>query len=198
MLETLEHQGIAKLRQRLQTADCVFDFVAYRVTGHATPDEETHRQALTGLFAQIDEREKQYWRELALREPKHLSYCEQQLARKWAESTKIEDAKAHRLTPKEIETLVAKDSELERAFRHPPSDTKLNAKDFADWLNTLRMIPREGVEVLNWVGVWYKNPDSSNWSDYFDDGKEWWGIWCLTIYNPKQRTLSALAASATD
>ena len=37
-----------------------------------------------------------------------------------------------------------------------------------------------------------------DWSNYFDDGLDWWGVWCLTIHNPQRQTLSALAASATD
>ncbi|WP_167659284.1 hypothetical protein [Pseudomonas fluorescens] len=34
--------------------------------------------------------------------------------------------------------------------------------------------------------------------DYFDDGPEWWGVWCLSIWNPKRGTLAVLAASTTD
>ena len=35
-------------------------------------------------------------------------------------------------------------------------------------------------------------------SNYFDAGLEWWGVWCLTLYNPHRQTLAAIAASATD
>jgi hypothetical protein len=60
---------------------------------------------------------------------------------------------------------------------------------------------REGVIVVvvrDWVGDPQREPGRSAWSPYFDDGKEWWGIWCLTVWNPRRRTLSAMMASQTD
>lgn len=36
------------------------------------------------------------------------------------------------------------------------------------------------------------------WSGFFDDGLDWWGIWCLTIYNKRQNSLGCLIASSTD
>ena len=52
--------------------------------------------------------------------------------------------------------------------------------------------------VLDWVGDVDAHPERSDWSNYFDAGKEWWGIWCTTIWNPSTRTLAAIAASSTD
>lgn len=39
---------------------------------------------------------------------------------------------------------------------------------------------------------------STDWSNYFDDGKEWWGEFCWTIYNCKENTFIFIAASTTD
>ncbi|MOA62241.1 hypothetical protein D3C78_1875990 [compost metagenome] len=51
---------------------------------------------------------------------------------------------------------------------------------------------------LNWTASDEYDPAREPWSDYFDDGLEWWGVWCLSIWNPKRRTLAVLAASTTD
>jgi hypothetical protein len=43
------------------------------------------------------------------------------------------------------------------------------------------------------VRVW-----SDDWSDYFDDGKEWWGTLCATVYDKKLRRFAVILAAATD
>ncbi|WFF38302.1 hypothetical protein LU290_08615 [Moraxella nasibovis] len=49
------------------------------------------------------------------------------------------------------------------------------------------------ITVLDWA-----IHSRGNWSSFFDDGLEWWGIWCLTIYNANQKSLGCLIASSTD
>ena len=39
---------------------------------------------------------------------------------------------------------------------------------------------------------------SADWSDYFDEGQEWWGSFLWTVYNPQQNFIVVIAASATD
>jgi hypothetical protein len=39
---------------------------------------------------------------------------------------------------------------------------------------------------------------SDNWTNYFDDGKEWWGTFCWTIYDSRTNKITFLAASSTD
>lgn len=39
---------------------------------------------------------------------------------------------------------------------------------------------------------------STDCSDYFDDGKEWWGEYFFTVYNPKKQWYVCLIAAATD
>ena len=74
-----------------------------------------------------------------------------------------------------------------------------------DLLDVLGLDPEQQPQVINWVGnleLDCQAPDMGPhllpWSDYFDEGLEWWGVWCLTVWNPVRRTLSVLAASATD
>ena len=47
----------------------------------------------------------------------------------------------------------------------------------------------DGLEVYRWT---------TDWSDYFDDGHEWWGTLCLTVYDKSTGRFAVLLASATD
>jgi hypothetical protein len=68
----------------------------------------------------------------------------------------------------------------------------------AEFCAAVGLLPNHDIEVLDWVGDPLMEPERSNWSKYFEDGKEWWGIWCLTVWNPRRQTLAALIASSTD
>ena len=45
------------------------------------------------------------------------------------------------------------------------------------------------LEVYEW---------STDWSDYFDDGHEWWGANCWSVYDKEMKRFVVLFASATD
>lgn len=38
----------------------------------------------------------------------------------------------------------------------------------------------------------------TDWSNYFDAGKEWWGTFYWTVFNKKNNTIMVLGASETD
>ncbi|MBP5293222.1 MAG: hypothetical protein J6023_03735 [Clostridia bacterium] len=46
-----------------------------------------------------------------------------------------------------------------------------------------------GLEVYEWT---------TDWSDYFDDGHEWWGAVCYTVYDKLLERFVVIMASATD
>ncbi len=50
----------------------------------------------------------------------------------------------------------------------------------------------EGTEPLT-VFDW-----STDWSDFFDDGREWWGTGCWTVYDRKLERYAVILASTTD
>lgn len=52
---------------------------------------------------------------------------------------------------------------------------------------------KNAITVLDWA-----IHNHGHWSSFFDDGLEWWGIWCLTVYNANQNSLGCLIASSTD
>ena len=71
----------------------------------------------------------------------------------------------------------------------------------------LRLSPKEQIELFERVNKQLWNGDlsdctiynwSTNWSNYFDSGHEWWGAFWWTIYSPQTRLITAIGASATD
>ncbi|MGE9761262.1 MULTISPECIES: hypothetical protein [Pseudomonadaceae] len=192
MLQPMENQRMQELRSRLEQERCVFDFRVLTLDPTATPGEAEHRLALQLLFESIQERARNWQADVIARHPQYANH-------EWADLTPdLARARPQALGIEEIRELNRDDGPLCRAFRDPPYGTQLQVADFREWLQALRLYPDEGLQVLDWVGDGDAEPHRSNWSCYFDDGKEWWGIWCLTLYNPRRRTLSALAASATD
>lgn len=192
MLQKLENRRVTELRARLDEAGSVFDFVVLSLDATASPGEAEHRDALRVLFEAIDERTQVWRRKLVEQHPRYANHP-------WPDlSPDLAQARPQALDSARIAELTRENGPLHRALVDPPYGTPLQAADFQEWRDVLRLYPDEGLQVLDWVGNADREPQRSTWSRYFNDGKEWWGIWCLTLYNPRRRTLSALAASATD
>lgn len=90
-------------------------------------------------------------------------------------------------------------NDLYNKFSNPPyglrgtDQEKLKLwQDLVDFVG-LKEQDKNAIMVLDWA-----IHNRGNWSSFFDDGLEWWGIWCLTIYNAKQNSLGCLIASSTD
>lgn len=192
MLQKLESRRVKELQARLDEAGSVFDFVVLGLDMTARPGEAEHKDALRVLFEGIRERAQEWRRKLVEQHPQYANHP-------WPELIPdLEQARPQALDAARIEELARDDGPLYRALIDPPHGSTLQVADFREWREALRLHADEGMQVLDWVGNADREPQRSTWSRYFDDGKEWWGIWCLTLYNPRRRTLSALAASATD
>ncbi len=76
-----------------------------------------------------------------------------------------------------------------KAFLYPPHPNNYSGKDFARVNAALFPNGTEGLEVYEW---------DTEWSDYFDDGREWWGTLCLTVYDRTLDRFVVILASATD
>ena len=75
------------------------------------------------------------------------------------------------------------------AFLYPPYPVGYNGKDFDRLNNALFPKGTDNLDIYKW---------STDWSDYFDDGKEWWGTLCLTVYDKTLDRFAVITASATD
>ena len=74
-------------------------------------------------------------------------------------------------------------------FLNPPHGYEYEESVF-DSMNRI-LFPNgvEGLEVYDW---------STDWSNYFDDGHEWWGTRCVSIYDQSLNRFVVIGASATD
>lgn len=80
------------------------------------------------------------------------------------------------------------------AFSHPPYTLRLAGNEltraFRQVLQLLLDAPigDASVKILRWP---------ADWSWYFDDGHEWWGSFCWTLWRPPERIVG-ITASFTD
>ena len=75
------------------------------------------------------------------------------------------------------------------AFLNPPHENNYTDEDFDKINKCLFPNGTDCLEVFKW---------STDWSDYFDDGHEWWGTLCLTVYDKSLDRFVIILASATD
>ncbi len=76
-----------------------------------------------------------------------------------------------------------------KAFLCPPHGNDYTDADFERVNAALFPNGTEGLVVYRWT---------TDWSEYFDDGHEWWGTLCLTAYDKYLDRIVVILASATD
>ena len=76
-----------------------------------------------------------------------------------------------------------------KAFLYPPHQNGYTGKDFVRVNAALFPNGTDKLEVYEWT---------TDWSDYFDEGHEWWGALCLTVYDKSLDRFVVIMASATD
>ena len=80
------------------------------------------------------------------------------------------------------------------AFYNPPYDLNGDLekhKKLFDAVNKLLFNPMSdnNLKIYEW---------STDWSNFFDAGKEWWGTFYWTVYNKEKSYVIVVAASSTD
>ena len=75
------------------------------------------------------------------------------------------------------------------AFLRPPHENGYTNADFARINTALFPKGTDGLEVYAWT---------TDWTEYFDEGREWWGTLCLTVYDKNLDRFVVIMASATD
>jgi hypothetical protein len=100
-------------------------------------------------------------------------------------------AKAKQISTRELFASGGKNGEMDyrKAFLEPPFPNGYTDADF-DRINAA-LFPNgiEGLEAYEWT---------TDWSEYFDEGREWWGTLCLTVYDRSLDRFVVIMASATD
>lgn len=211
VLKVIDEEKSKSLLDRMDDAGCVFNFVVLRPEINVTVDESIHRQALTRLHEKLM-KDSWDWHNDLIKNPEYINPGDPAI------SWELDKAVATVLSREEIHNLILVE-DYERgplafygSFREPPYGTEFKRGElearalFHEWCQALGLEEQDDVVVINWVKgfkrEWVDNADAipgrESWSDYFNDGLEWWGVWCLTIWNPKRRILSALIASTSD
>jgi hypothetical protein len=73
---------------------------------------------------------------------------------------------------------------------HPYKGKKVDMLRFFDEVNEVLFDDfSDDVTILQW---------STDWSSFFEPGKEWWGAYWWTLYNKSKNQVIVIAASATD
>ena len=95
------------------------------------------------------------------------------------------------ITAEEMFSSEYKDGKLNyrKAFLYPPHENSYTGKDFARVNSALFPNGTDELEVYEW---------NTDWSEYFDEGNEWWGTLCLTVYDRSLYRFVVITASATD
>ena len=75
------------------------------------------------------------------------------------------------------------------AFLYPPHGGWFRDTDFDRVNEALFPNGMDGLEVYEWT---------TDWSEFFDDGHEWWGALCFTVYDKTLDRFAVIMASATD
>lgn len=76
-----------------------------------------------------------------------------------------------------------------KAFLYPPYENGYTGKDFVRVNDALFPNGKNGLDAYEWT---------TDWSEYFDEGHEWWGALCLTVYDKTLDRFVVIMASATD
>lgn len=209
LLTRMEDEHCRALRQQLKEVYCVFDFVVLAVEPEAEVDQALHRQGLQHLYLQLMAERRERWETLR-QDPRYADVGLTSM--RWEQERAVPEALSQEQVRQLVcENLEQQDLALYRAFRQPPyglhfpGGAEQARQVYGQWLDVLGLDPEQQPLVINWVGNLELDcqapdmgPHLQPWSDYFDEGLEWWGVWCLTVWNPVRRTLSVLAASATD
>ena len=103
----------------------------------------------------------------------------------------IKNAKCRKLSSKALFAPANSDNRLNyrRAFLCPPHGNSYTDRDFERVNAVLFPGGADGLEVYRWT---------TDWSEYFEEGNEWWGALCLTVYDKSLDRFVVITASATD
>lgn len=197
---------IELLRKRLDDLGNVFEFVTIALDRDVSPDEGTHRCALAELYEQIMVSQREWNRKIIRRLPV-ANYPEPTM--RW----NLDEAVGVALGRPQIANLLSTDMDDIRSptlcgdfirslcFPDVAEQAGLGRALFAEWIDTIGLVDQSNITVLSWVDKTtqplsgcYGSAGASVWTEFFFAARWPQRAWCLTVWNPSRRTISALAA----
>ncbi|MCP1445036.1 hypothetical protein J3D54_004168 [Pseudomonas sp. GGS8] len=155
-LKVVDQERTESLRERMDAAGCVFEFVVVSLGQNSLIDEAMHRLALNALYEQIMASQFDWHRKLIRKLP-CADYPEPSMT--WA----LDRAIATPLSRAEVRNLTLTEDyqhgplALYSHFREPPYLTQFEGGEaeaealFREWLELLGVEDRDDVVALNWV-----------------------------------------------
>lgn len=181
MIELKEHKAYELLRNKYE--EIYLDYVILSA-GKEYEGFETHKKAVIEAFQIFNTRNAQY-NYLVTIETKKMNASMSSIE----ELLQLPDDNYYDYRPKGNRCFaIPNPLPYWYAFLEPPYGVPYLTSDFISFNNTL--FPNiEDAEVYRW------NDDFSN---YFDDGKEWWGTGLWSVYDKKTKIIVIIGASLTD
>ncbi|WP_147407029.1 hypothetical protein [Pseudomonas sp. 91RF] len=198
------------LRKRLDDLGNVFEFVTIALDRDTSPDEGTHRCALAALYEQIMLSQRE-WHQKVIRGLPVANYPEPTM--RW----NLDEAVGVVLGRLQIINLLRTDTDdiqfptlyddfiRSLCFPNFADRAQLGRALFAEWIDTMGLVDQSNIVVLSWVDKptqplmerCGESAGASAWTDFFCADHRPQRAWCLTVWNPSRRTISALAACST-
>ena len=180
MIEVTTHEAYAALRGAFDRVG--LDYVILRADGEAW-GIEAHKKAAASAFSVLNGRFSEFDYRVSL-DPDAMTAEKSDLAALlWVPEDYDERKKR-----KHGAFTISSPLPYWYAFLEPPHGTPYLASDFAKFHDIL-FPNKENVEVYRW---------NDDFSDYFDDGKEWWGTGFWTVYDAENGLFVVIGASLTD
>lgn len=192
MVESVPDPGLAALLAKFEESGGVLDYVILRAEAGMTPSQ-LHRAAALAGIAVIDNRLKK--RAEAPPYPvERLKWDESKLTGEpvsFASFWGTDDVMPKQLSP---HTQGIPDIDgYKTAFFHPPYHLHMPMQEgeiLFDRINKFVLGPDPtGCEIVSW---------STDWSNYFDAGNEWWGAFYWTVRPKSSNSIVVIGASSTD
>lgn len=174
---------------------CIID---YCLMEDDTPHQgyQSHKDAILYAMGKVNERNTEYQIEIG------LSSNEVEEPFLW--SVDIEKANAERIDSvsflhvpdetnhsekRDVQNAIGDQIPYWYAFLETPHKPGYGKDDFVKINHVLFPNGAESLEVYEWT---------TDWSDYFDDGHEWWGAACWSVYDRSLKRYVVIMASTTD
>lgn len=197
----------ARLRNRLDEFGNVFEFVTSVLDQSISMDAPGHKRALLELYQQIMSSQRE-WHSKVVRELPAADYPEPSIY--W----NLGDAVGEVLNRQQITNLLrtSDDDTLRptlygdfvRPLCLPMGANRAGQAQalFGEWIDAIGLADQDDIQVLNWVNQSLMKAQQGNagtllWTDFFGPDPLFSHAWCLTVWNPLRRTISALAACST-
>lgn len=176
----------------LSEIGCVIKYYIFDWNGNNSPSEAIHRLSIVKSFIEISNEENEHRHKFLERGYEYIG--DVNYSQNYSDMTATKISYNELLNDPNDGNSEYYTKGYRSAFLKPPHDLLLHKKInqsefFIDATNKIIGMEYEIELILKW---------NTDWTDYFDDGKECWGAHLWTIYNKEKSRLIVATAVAID